>query len=73
MNSFLYDVSYVGLGNTKMGYYLPFHCWREVSFIGHSASIQHKHFFFAPEKIPRVNIKKSKLMGFPGDSEQERT
>lgn len=30
-------------------------------------------FFFAPEKIPRVNIKESKLMGFPEDSEQEMT
>lgn len=73
MYSVLYDVSYVGLGYTKMGYYLPFYCWREVTFEGQSASIQNKHFFFffAPEKISRVNIKEPKLMGFPEDSEQK--
>lgn len=64
MNSVLYDVSYVGLGNTKMGYYLPFHCWREVSFIGHSASIQHKHFFFLHQrKFPGLILRSQNSWG----------
>lgn len=63
MNSVLYDVSYVGLGNIKMGYYLPFYCWREVSFEGQSASIHKKHLFLHEKKFPGLILRSQNSWG----------